>query len=138
MFIEKLHEDKPELLEKTIKRILEMDNMNQLEISEVNEGIITYEVISPVNPERNELHVEDFGIWGSYYCSDFDFEYRKFMAEMFGDKYILAYKSVRKEEKENLIQDFDNETTETINAMVESIANPKTIYLNPEQNVTEQ
>jgi len=112
-YIKDLYEKKPELVKGAIRRLFNIKrDENFVLLTNIDGVLINF--IDKENGEFKDIVLEDFAIcYGLEYIEMSDRrlqEYLKFMARVYGNKYLQGFHNYRMEERKKLISEFNTLT----------------------------
>ena len=119
-YIKELYAKKPELVKKFIKKVFKIEKDEYIVETEEQdkflktEGEIAFVLINIEKREAKELILEDFEIWyddEGLEIGDVRLDaYLKFMAKVFGEKFVSSFRDYRNGVISDYISDFDATT----------------------------
>ncbi|MBQ7797800.1 MAG: hypothetical protein IJ371_01610 [Clostridia bacterium] len=140
-YIKDLYEKKPVIVKKLIKKLFNLEKEQDVFPVNPDEGLIgendiMFNFINKKNGKVEVVVLEDFAIcYGLKYLEMSDRrlrEYLKFMAKLYGNKYLQGFHDYRTEERKELIGEFNAITyameaqlSEAINSMNKKEENKK-------------
>jgi len=134
MFIEKLWEQYPEVMEKQIKKICGINESkgDTFGFIGADKGVLKF---AKYGTSSFEVFVEDFDIKLSFFgskpvCIPNSEEWRVFMTKVYGNNYVHKYISARKTELKNYVNKFEEETNRNIEDLSEVLKSNNTSNIN--------
>ena len=116
MFIEKLWEEKPELVIKAVKKVWDIreERGDSLKFVQEGNGELRFEKYGHCS---FGIVLTDFEVYGCKPNSRYNIEWMKFMHKVFGDKYLYHYIAYRNNKLDKYMAEYEeqyNEETRTV------------------------
>lgn len=113
MFIEKLWEEKPELVIKAVKKIFDVreERGDSLKFIQLSNGALRFEKHGHCS---FGIVLTDFEIYGQRVNNGYNIKWTQFMYNVYGDKYAMQYISYRNQQLDKFMTEYeDNYNKET-------------------------